>query len=310
MYAAIGATPKIEYIEMPAEIRDQLSVFHASRGRQPAARRLQRGLRAAGGRRAPLRHPVPRSRRPVPLSMLDFETRLASIGAADHPLHRRSDARRLRLWRGRAHFAGGAGAGARGQAQRGRRSAAPAMWRAMSLRSARAASSSGWSARRCPGATSSRGCKPIRLIEPSLVGRCGASDHRKVRFVSEHFSTHLLRADWEQAGPVSADSRGRADRARAAAIPRVGAVVLSDYAKGVLTPRVIARGDRGGKARGRAGDRRSEGARLCGLSRRDRDHAEPAGACRRDAARARGRCGDRRRGGRSSPAWSTARPCW
>ena len=35
---------------------------------------------------------------------------------------------------------------------------------------------------------------------------------RKVRFVSEHHSTHLLRADWEMAAPVDARERGRADR--------------------------------------------------------------------------------------------------
>src|SRR5437867_7135154 len=29
---------------------------------------------------------------------------------------------------------------------------------------------------------------------------------RKVRFVSEHFSTHMLRADWEQAAPAAADT--------------------------------------------------------------------------------------------------------
>jgi len=28
---------------------------------------------------------------------------------------------------------------------------------------------------------------------------------RKVRFVSEHYSAHLLRADWELATPVSSD---------------------------------------------------------------------------------------------------------
>ena len=28
---------------------------------------------------------------------------------------------------------------------------------------------------------------------------------RKVRFVSEHYSTHLLRADWELAAPVRQD---------------------------------------------------------------------------------------------------------
>ena len=72
-----------------------------------------------------------------------------------------------------------------------------------------------------------------------------------MRFVSEHFSTHLLRADWEQAGPVSAELEGELIARALAALPRVGAVVLSDYAKGVLTPRVIARSDRGGeRARG------------------------------------------------------------
>ncbi|MGE3144371.1 MAG: D-glycero-beta-D-manno-heptose-7-phosphate kinase [Pseudorhodoplanes sp.] len=62
---------------------------------------------------------------------------------------------------------------------------------------------------------------------------------RKLRFVSEHFSTHLLRADWEDARPAE----GKVEKALIAqalqALPRVDAVVLSDYAKGVLTPNVI-----------------------------------------------------------------------
>ena len=78
------------------------------------------------------------------------------------------------------------------------------------------------------------------LIEPSLVIDPTRPTTRKVRFVSEHFSTHLLRADWEQAGPVSAALEGEIIARALAALPRVGAVVLSDYAKGVLTPRVIA----------------------------------------------------------------------
>ena len=78
------------------------------------------------------------------------------------------------------------------------------------------------------------------LIEPSLVVDRTRPTTRKVRFVSEHFSTHLLRADWEQAGPVSADLEGELIARALAALPRVGAVVLSDYAKGVLTPRVIS----------------------------------------------------------------------
>ena len=78
------------------------------------------------------------------------------------------------------------------------------------------------------------------LIEPSLVIDPSRPTTRKVRFVSEHFSTHLLRADWEQAGPVSADLEGELIARALAALPRVGAVVLSDYAKGVLTPRILS----------------------------------------------------------------------
>src|SRR5205085_6337877 len=79
-----------------------------------------------------------------------------------------------------------------------------------------------------------------QLIEPSLVIDTNRPTTRKMRFVSEHFSTHLLRADWEQARPVSADLEGELIARALAAIPRVGAVVLSDYAKGVLTLRVIS----------------------------------------------------------------------
>src|SRR5436190_721001 len=46
------------------------------------------------------------------------------------------------------------------------------------------------------------------LIEPSLVIDPSRPTTRKVRFVSEHFSTHLLRADWEVSGPVGADPEG------------------------------------------------------------------------------------------------------
>src|SRR5258705_2580117 len=78
------------------------------------------------------------------------------------------------------------------------------------------------------------------LIEPSLVVDRTRPTTRKVRFVSEHFSTHLLRADWGQAGPVDAEREGELLARALAALPRVGAVVLSDYAKGVLTPRLLA----------------------------------------------------------------------
>jgi D-beta-D-heptose 7-phosphate kinase/D-beta-D-heptose 1-phosphate adenosyltransferase len=62
---------------------------------------------------------------------------------------------------------------------------------------------------------------------------------RKVRFVSEHYSTHMLRADWERVTPITADIEDALIARIKASLPEAGAVVLSDYAKGVLTPRVI-----------------------------------------------------------------------
>jgi D-beta-D-heptose 7-phosphate kinase/D-beta-D-heptose 1-phosphate adenosyltransferase len=76
-------------------------------------------------------------------------------------------------------------------------------------------------------------------IEAQLIVDPSRPTVRKVRFVSEHFSTHLLRADWEFARAVGADvEKSLIERLRAA-LPHVGAVVLSDYAKGALTPAVI-----------------------------------------------------------------------
>ena len=77
------------------------------------------------------------------------------------------------------------------------------------------------------------------LIEFHLVVDGSRQTTRKVRFVSEHHSTHLLRADWETASAVDAGSEDALIGHVTKAIPRAGAVVLSDYAKGALTPRVI-----------------------------------------------------------------------
>ncbi|MBK5956766.1 bifunctional heptose 7-phosphate kinase/heptose 1-phosphate adenyltransferase [Rhodoplanes elegans] len=62
---------------------------------------------------------------------------------------------------------------------------------------------------------------------------------RKLRFVSEHYSSHLLRADWERAAPVPEAIEDEILAQVDAVLPDAGAVVLSDYAKGVLTPRVV-----------------------------------------------------------------------
>jgi D-beta-D-heptose 7-phosphate kinase / D-beta-D-heptose 1-phosphate adenosyltransferase len=76
-------------------------------------------------------------------------------------------------------------------------------------------------------------------IESDLVVDPRRPTVRKLRFVSEHYSSHLLRADWEVAAPVSAEIENALIDRMQAALPRASAVVLSDYAKGALTPRVI-----------------------------------------------------------------------
>ncbi len=76
-------------------------------------------------------------------------------------------------------------------------------------------------------------------IKPQLIIDKTRPTTRKLRFVSEHFSTHLLRADWEQVLPINAKLEAALIKRAYAAMPRVDAVVLSDYAKGLLTPHLI-----------------------------------------------------------------------
>jgi D-beta-D-heptose 7-phosphate kinase/D-beta-D-heptose 1-phosphate adenosyltransferase len=77
------------------------------------------------------------------------------------------------------------------------------------------------------------------LIEFELVIDPARQTTRKVRFVSEHHSTHLLRADWESAGGINAVAEDALIAHALKALPRADSVVLSDYAKGALTPRVV-----------------------------------------------------------------------
>jgi D-beta-D-heptose 7-phosphate kinase/D-beta-D-heptose 1-phosphate adenosyltransferase len=79
----------------------------------------------------------------------------------------------------------------------------------------------------------------LHLIEFHPVIDAARQTTRKVRFVSEHHSAHLLRADWEMASPVDAGSEDAIIDHVIKAMPRAGAVVMSDYAKGTLTPRVV-----------------------------------------------------------------------
>src|SRR5579871_199542 len=76
-------------------------------------------------------------------------------------------------------------------------------------------------------------------IESVLVSDPARPTTRKARFVSEHFSTHMLRADWEQASPATGETEQKLIDAALPLIARADIVLLSDYAKGVLTARVI-----------------------------------------------------------------------
>src|SRR5436190_6901004 len=76
-------------------------------------------------------------------------------------------------------------------------------------------------------------------IEPHLVVDHARPTTRKVRFVSEHHSTHLLRADWEKTDPIAEEVEANVLQRALAALPRAGSMILSDYAKGVLTASLI-----------------------------------------------------------------------
>src|SRR5947208_10092622 len=69
------------------------------------------------------------------------------------------------------------------------------------------------------------------LIESVLIPDPNRPTTRKVRFVSEHFSTHMLRADWETASPAAADIEQKLIDAILPLLSRADIVLLSDYAK-------------------------------------------------------------------------------
>src|ERR1700722_12231023 len=70
-------------------------------------------------------------------------------------------------------------------------------------------------------------------IESVLVCDPSRPTTRKVRFVSEHFSTHMLRADWETASPAREGVEQALIDAILPQVARADIVLLSDYAKGV-----------------------------------------------------------------------------
>src|SRR3954466_4270998 len=90
-----------------------------------------------------------------------------------------------------------------------------------------------------PGRTLHAELAKESLIEALLVADAARPTTRKVRFVSEHHSTHLLRADWETTTPASTAIEQKLIDTILPQLARADIVLLSDYAKGVLTARVI-----------------------------------------------------------------------
>jgi len=88
-------------------------------------------------------------------------------------------------------------------------------------------------------------------IESHIMVEASRPTTRKVRYVSEQHSTHLLRADWELARRIEGETEQAVLERALAALPRVGSIVLSDYAKGVLTPRILRALIEGGRRLGK-----------------------------------------------------------
>src|SRR5262252_4090291 len=80
----------------------------------------------------------------------------------------------------------------------------------------------------------------IEVSTDGLVEVEGRVTTAKTRFVAYLHNTHLLRADTEETKPVGQKIEDAIIAAVRSRIEAVDAVVLSDYAKGMLTPRVVA----------------------------------------------------------------------
>ena len=69
------------------------------------------------------------------------------------------------------------------------------------------------------GLTLRKALAKLRRGRSRTGDRASRQTTRKVRFVSEHHSTHLMRADWETAAPASAESQAAIIAHAEAAMP-------------------------------------------------------------------------------------------
>ena len=132
-------------------------------------------------------------------------------------------------------------------------------------------------------------------IESVLVADPSRPTTRKVRFVSEHFSTHMLRADWELAQPAAAEIEQKLIDAilpqLAARRHRAAVRLCQGRADRAGDPQRHRRRAQTRQAR----DRRSQERQFRDLSRRDAADAQPQGICRSDPQPRRHRKEHRRR---------------
>jgi D-beta-D-heptose 7-phosphate kinase / D-beta-D-heptose 1-phosphate adenosyltransferase len=82
--------------------------------------------------------------------------------------------------------------------------------------------------------------RAMKVSTDGLIEVEGRVTTVKTRFVAYLHNTHLLRADTEETTPVGETVEGAIIAAVQSRIGAVDVVILSDYAKGVLTPRVVA----------------------------------------------------------------------
>jgi D-beta-D-heptose 7-phosphate kinase / D-beta-D-heptose 1-phosphate adenosyltransferase len=82
--------------------------------------------------------------------------------------------------------------------------------------------------------------KEMKVSADGLIEVEGRVTTVKTRFVAYLHNTHLLRADTEETTPVDEKTEDAIIAAVQSRIGAVDVVILSDYAKGVLTPRVVA----------------------------------------------------------------------
>jgi len=82
--------------------------------------------------------------------------------------------------------------------------------------------------------------KAMKVSTDGLIEVEGRVTTVKTRFVAYLHNTHLLRADTEETTPVAQKVEDAIIAAVQSRVSAVDVVILSDYAKGVLTPRVVA----------------------------------------------------------------------